>query len=161
MTAYRPTQNKRYQPPAVAWVQGAGLWHGMAPWFAGWWISLGALALSLHWSEGIGPALVSVFAVLCAGMAAVWEVRAPARRCLAWDQCQWTLSLEPRSLPAAGVPQSALPCTVQTTLDLQGVLLLRVIEIATKRVHWLWLSQRSDPANWHRLRCALFGAGQP
>ena len=158
------------QPPAIQIdVPPHGTWRsciaglGMASGFCslGWCLS--------SWREGqVG--LAGLGLLLCGVAAALtWTAWQDASRTygLNWNGKTWTLA-------AAGTALLQAPSVValEVTVDLGGWMLICVTQSTPTRRStplgrllpaqakaWLVLSESTDPAAWHALRCALYGTG--
>ncbi len=114
---------------------------------------VGAMVL-LMWSFVSHQSPYSAFLTLAVfgfcGFLAQREFQAVPLARLAWSPSNaW--SCLPKSTSIVAELQA---CSPRVVLDLQRVLLLRVND-THGNVHWVWM-RRTDKAQWHRLRCALF-----
>jgi hypothetical protein len=103
---------------------------------AAWYLSVDVIA----WPQAGAGVLVLVFSVWL--LATWWQT--PEGH-MSWDGLFWTLSLKGKM--AAVNPE--------LVLDLQVVILLRLIEPDGVHVSWVWLDRASNPIRWMALRRAV------
>lgn len=147
----------KYQPPPVAWTVNPPLHSGGAPWFIGLGL-VSILAWAIGTPKGFLPSLSAGVLMFLALLVGHRELRSVPIRVLAWNQREWTATW--RSDNQDTEFNGVFPCTVRVLMDFQVIILAR-IRLQNGRTHVVWLSRKSDPQQWHRLRCALFSARQP
>ena len=133
-------------------------------------LAAGGLGLSALWAwqaPGWRP-LVGLLLWL-AYAAFAWRLARPralarAEGTLAWDGQGWFWRAGASSGAArdsAPLQAEGLPVQADVALDLQALLLLRLIPLdpQTGPRQWLWLTPQGDPGRWRALRRALYSSG--
>lgn len=93
---------------------------------------------------GMGQVLAGmmVCAVSAWLLSARW--RTPSGQ-LIWDGRAWALDMNGK----------AVTVRVEVIIDLQFVMLLRLVATGSHDVSWVWPEKISNPLRWHQLRCAV------
>lgn len=117
-------------------------------------VGIAAWALATHDQHGlrwVAPVVVLSGLVV---IGALRPLAAGASR-LRWDGAAWHLRSSTAPLDDAG-PAGEL----RVALDFGGWMLVRFITGSgwRRRVAWLALGRRAQPAQWHALRCAILAA---
>jgi hypothetical protein len=146
----------RHAPPLQFRVRHYGLWHAFVLLLA---VSACASVLAWWWAQPVPAPLWNSVATVLAALATLacaatlW--RAPPLT-LRWDrQCWW--------LARDGAAEQA--GTLAVAIDLGGWMLLRFVGeeqsadlVWRSRVVWIALQRQGLDAQWHAIRCALYGA---
>jgi len=140
-----------HNAPAVSYPMGRSRFHGFlvllcAPVGALLLLAWSYQADDLQWLHALA-AFIWLLTVVMAG----WQWRRTPAGKLVWGDAAWCWVV-------AGQSHRVTP---EVTLDLQHLMLLRLVGRADRSVWWLWPERRADPLHWQALRRALFSRSSP